>query len=60
MMPKTRQQFVGDVDTEELETLNPLHYSPVNVNEGMFGPAFPVVHDHLLRLAHFEREVVVL
>jgi hypothetical protein len=35
--------FVGDVDTKELETLNPLHYSPVDVNGGLFSPPCPVV-----------------
>jgi hypothetical protein len=29
---------VSDVDTKELETLDPLHYSPVDENGGMFGP----------------------
>ena len=38
----------------------PLHYSPVDVNGGLFGPPFPVVHDQLLCLAHIEEEVVVL
>ena len=40
--------------------LNTLHYSPVNVNGGLFGPPFPIVHDQLLCLAHIEGEVVVL
>ena len=48
------------MDTKELETLDPLHYSPVDVNGGLFGPPFPVVHDKLLCLAHNEGEVVVL
>ena len=38
----------------ELETHDRLHYSPVNVIQGVFGPPFPVVHDHLLCLAHVE------
>ena len=46
--------------TKELETLHPLHYSPVDVNGGLFGPPFPVVNDYLLCLAHNEGEVVVL
>ena len=50
----------GDVDTKELETLDPLQYSPVDVNGGLFGPPFPVVHGLLLCLAHIEGEVVVL
>ena len=45
---------------KELETLDPLHYSPVNVNECVFGPPFPVVHNQLLGLTHVEGEVVVL
>ena len=45
------------MDTKELGTLNPLHYSPVDVNGG---PAFPVVHNLLLCLAHVEGEVVFL
>jgi hypothetical protein len=48
------------VDTKELETLDPLHYSPVDINGGLFGPHFPVVHDQLLCLAHIEGEVVIL
>ena len=53
-------QFVGDVDTKELEALNLLHYSPVDENGGVLGSPFPVVHNHLLCLAHIEGEVVVL
>jgi hypothetical protein len=48
------------VDTKELETLDQLHYSPVNVNGGLFGPPSPLVHGQLLCVAHIEREVVVL
>jgi hypothetical protein len=47
------------VDTKELETLDPLHYSPIDVNGGRFGLPFPVVHDQLLCLANIEGEVVV-
>ena len=43
-----------------METLDPLHYRPVDVNGGLFGPPFPVVNDQLLCLAHIEGEVVVL
>ena len=35
-------------------------FSPVNVNGGLFGPPFPIIHDQLLCLAHIEGEVVVL
>ena len=48
------------MDTKELETLDPLYYSSINVNGGLFGLPFPVVHDQLLCLAHIEGEVVVL
>ena len=34
--------------------------APVDVNGGLFGSPFPVVHDQLLCLAHIEGEVVVL
>ena len=47
-----KDSFVGDVDTKELETLDLLHYSPFDVNGGLFSPPIPVVHDHLLCLAH--------
>jgi hypothetical protein len=40
--------IVGDVDTKELETLDPLHFNPVDVNGGLFSLPFPVVHDQLL------------
>jgi hypothetical protein len=36
------------MDTKELETLDPLHYSPVDVNGELFGHAFNiaiVLHD---------------
>jgi hypothetical protein len=52
--------IVGDVDTKELETLDPLHYNPININGGLYRPPFPVVHGQLLCLAHVEGEVVVL
>ena len=48
------------MDTEELETLNLLHYSPIDVDGGMLVTLFPVVHDQLLCLADIEGEVVVL
>ena len=35
-------------------TLDSLHYIPVDVNGGMLGPLFPVVHDQLLCLADVE------
>ena len=41
-------------------TLDPLHYSLVDVNGGLFGLPFPVVHDQLLCLDHIEGEGVVL
>ena len=48
------------MDTEELEALDPVHYSPVEVNGGVLGSLFPVVHDQLFCLADVEGEVVVL
>ena len=39
---------ICDVDTEELEALDLLHYSPVDVDGGVLGPPIPVVHDQLL------------
>ena len=48
------------MDTKDFETLDPLHFSPVNVNRGLFGPPCPIVHDQLLCLANIEGEVVVL
>ena len=48
------------MDTKELETLDPLHYRPVGVNGGLFGPPFPVVHDHLICHDYIEGEVIVL
>ena len=48
------------MDTNELEALNLLHYSPVDENGGLLGPPFPVVHNQLLCLDHVEGEVVVL
>ena len=43
-----------------MKALDPLHYSPVNVNGSVLGPSFPVVHVQLLCLADIEGEVVVL
>ena len=53
------------MDTEELDPLSTcsttaLHYSPVDVNGGVLGPLFPVVHDQLLCLSDVEGEAVVL
>lgn len=48
------------METKELEALNSLHYSPVDVNGGVLGPPFPVVHDQLLCLDHNMGDVVVL
>ena len=43
-----------------VEALDLLHYGPVDVNGGVLGPQFPVVHYQLLCLADVEGEVVVL
>ena len=48
------------MDTKELEALDRLQYSLVDVNGGMPCPPFPVVHDQLLCLAHVEEKIVVL
>ena len=48
------------MNTEELEGLNPLHYSPIGVDGGVLGPLFTAVHNHLLCLADVEGEIVVL
>ena len=48
------------MDAEKLEALDLLHYSPIDVNGGVLGPLFPIVHDQLLCLADVEGEVVVL
>ena len=47
------------MDTEELETLDLLHFSPVDINGGLFGPPFPIVHDQPFVLLTL-REVVLL
>ena len=44
----------------ELEGLNLLHYSPVNVDWGVLSPLSPVVLDQLLGLTSVEGEVGVL
>ena len=41
-------------------TLNPLYYSPIDVNGGLFGHPFPVVHDQLLCLAHVRKSRIQL
>ena len=48
------------MDSKELESLNLLHYSPVNENGGVLALPFPIVHDQLLSLAHIEAEIIVL
>ena len=48
------------MDTEELEALNPLHYSPIDVDGGVIAPPFHLDHDQLLCLADVKGEVVVL
>ena len=53
-------QFVCDVYTEELKTLHPLHYCPVNVDRGLLPLLFPEVHNHLLCFVDIEREVIFL
>jgi hypothetical protein len=43
------------VDTKELVVLNPLNYSPIDVNGGGLRSPFPVIHYQLLCLAHVEQ-----
>ena len=45
---------------KELEALDPLHHSLIDVNGGVIGHPFPVVHNQLLCFADVEGEVVVL
>ena len=48
------------MDTEELEALDLLYKSPVDVEGGELGPPFLVVHNQLLYLVDIEEEVVAL
>ena len=52
--------ILNDVDTAELEGIDPLHCGPIEVNGAVHLPMFPEVHDQLLGLADIEGEVVVL
>ena len=52
------QESVGEVVTKELETLNLLYYSPVDVNGGMFSTPFPVVYDHSFVLLKLRERVL--
>ena len=45
---------VDHVNSEELEALDPLHYSPIDVDGRVLALPFPVVHDQLLCLADAE------
>ena len=63
-MPSSRLcwpfSVLTDLDTDQLEALDPLHYIPVDVDGGVLTPLFHVVHDQLLGLTDVEGEVVVL
>ena len=48
------------MDTGELESLYLLHYSPVDVEEGVLGPLFTIVYDQIIGLDDIDGEVVVL
>ena len=50
------RQILSDLDNEELEALDPLHYSPVDMDEG----ERPVVHVQLVGLTDVEGEPVLL
>ena len=45
---------------KELEALNLLHYSPIDVDGGVLNPLSPVVHDQTLGLTDVLEKVVVL
>jgi hypothetical protein len=47
------------MDTEDLEALDLLHYSTVDVNGGMLSPPFPGIDDQLHCLTEDEGEVVL-
>ena len=53
-------QFLRDVYAEELKTLHPLHYCPINVNRGLLPLLFAEVHNHLLYFVDVECEVIFL
>jgi hypothetical protein len=48
------------VDAKELEALDPLHYSLVDVDGGVLSPLSLIVHSQLLGLTDVEGEAVVL
>ena len=48
------------MDAKELEALDPLHNSSIDVDGDMLSPLSPIVHDQLLGLTDIEGEVVVL
>ena len=48
------------MDSKELEALDPLNYSPVDVDGGVLSPLSPIAHDQLLGLTEAEGEVIVL
>ncbi len=54
-------QVLGDVYTEVLEAVHPLHRGPTDHKRSV-GPllSLPEVHDQLLSFAHVQRETVVL
>jgi len=53
-------QLLGDVDSEKLKTVDPLHSDPVDVDGIMLRSSLPVVDDQLLGLVDIESEVVFL
>ncbi|XP_042184269.1 zinc finger matrin-type protein 4-like [Oncorhynchus tshawytscha] len=55
---ETTGYFLSDVDMEELEVHDLLHYSPIDADVGLLDSPIPVVHNQLLCLADFEGKVV--
>ena len=47
-------QFVGDMNTEELNTFHLVHCCPVDVDRRVLPLLFPEVHNHLFCFADIE------
>ncbi len=53
-------EILCDVNTEELEAADPLHWSPVDGDGGVHTGPPPEIHHQLLGLTDVQREVVVV
>jgi len=51
-------QVVGDLDTENVEALEPFYFAPVDVDRGMFSFTLSEVDDNLLRFVDIEGEIM--